>query len=521
MKSCRTILEINTRLWLQRLGKGKTVSLGDVGAEHFDRWQSRCVEAIWLMGIWKPSPASREIARTHEGLKGDYSAVLPDWTPDDVVASPYALIGYEVNPELGGEEGLKKFRENLHARGIKLILDFVPSHTACDHPWIKSHPEYYVQGTEEDLRRDPVTWFGVETEQGPKVIAHGRDPYFPAWSDTAQPDMRKLDTQLAVANELLSVASRCDGVRCDMAMLVLSHIFTKTWGGDMREFWPNAIRQVREKYPEFILIAEVYWGLDLELNEMGFDYTYDKDPVDWATGPTGFSRVQFDYDEAKHRRRVRFLENHDEERIASRLSFLPHRAAATWVFTLPSANLFYQGQFSGAKLKAPVQLNRMPHEKHDPQIAEFYDVLMPIVAHEARKNGSWKFLHPRQAWQGNESHWQILSHAWDHDDRHLRVFVNWADYRSQCWVDLSFGNLQGKEVILRDMLSDKVYIRDGVELMMRGIYLDLEPWEAHAFDCEVRDAAAVTDESEHEHESAMLRDARMVAERKPGEEHVR
>jgi hypothetical protein len=88
MKSCRTILEINTRLWLKKLGNGKPISLAEVGAEHFDRWKSRCVEAIWLMGVWAPSEASREIARSHEGLQGDYSAVLPDWNPTDVVASP-------------------------------------------------------------------------------------------------------------------------------------------------------------------------------------------------------------------------------------------------------------------------------------------------------------------------------------------------------------------------------------------------------------------------------------------------
>ncbi len=518
MNSCRNILEINTRLWSRQLGGAAPLSLGDVEAEHFDRWKSRGIEAVWLMGIWRPSEASREIARHHEGLRKDYAEVLPDWSEDDVTASPYAIVGYEVNSELGGEDGLKKFRENLRRRGMKLILDFVPSHTARDHPWTYTNPDYFILGTDEDLERDPTSWFRAESEYGPRVIAHGRDPYFPAWSDTAQPDMRKLDTQFAVLNELQSVADRCDGVRCDMAMLILSHIFTKTWGGEMREFWANAIRQVREKHPEFVFIAEVYWGLDLELNEMGFDYTYDKDPLDWATGPTGLSRVQFDYDEAKHRRRIRFLENHDEKRIAALLSLPMHRAAATWIFSLPSANLFYQGQLMGALHKAPVQLLRMPQEEVNQDIAHFYEQLMAVVSHDSMKSGSWTFLHPRQSWQGNETHWQVLAQSWDHEDKHLRVFVNWADYRSQCWVDLNFGNLQGKEVILRDMLTSKVYIRDGVEVMMRGIYLDLEPWEAHAFDCEVRDAAAVTDDSEHEHESAMLKDARAWATRKQNEE---
>ncbi len=495
MSVCRTFLEINTRLWLRELGNGPPLSLADVPDEHFDRWKERAVDAVWLMGVWKPSAASRDIARVHEGLMKDYSEVLPDWTAEDVTASPYALVGYEVNPELGGDAGLAEFRRKLNERGMKLILDFVPSHTARDHPWTRTHPERYVQGSDADLQRDPASWFLCETEHGPKIIAHGRDPYFPAWSDTAQPDFRKLETQLAIANELLSVAGRCDGVRCDMAMLILSHVFTKTWGGEMREFWPLALQRVREKHPEFIFIAEVYWGLDLELCEMGFNLTYDKNPLDWAVGPTGLSRVQFDYDESKHRCRIRFLENHDEQRIASRLAFAPHRAAATWIFCLPSANLLYQGQLKGAKLKAPVQLLRMPPEEPDAAISEFYAQLMTVLAHDAMRNGQWSFCHPRQAWQGNESFWQVLAQRWDSETNHLRIFVNWADYRSQCWVDLGFGNLQGKEVVLRDLLSSKVYIRDGVELMMRGLYLDLEPWEVHAFECEVRDAAAVTDES--------------------------
>lgn len=508
MPANRNILEINTRLWLRELGGGSPLPLGEVSAEFPARWKARGIDIVWLMGVWLPSAASREIARTHEGLKKDYAAVLPDWTPADVTASPYAIVGYEVNPELGGEAGLRKFRELLHAHGLALMLDFVPSHTARDHPWTKAHPEYYVQATEADLVRDPDSFFKVESDFGPKVIAHGRDPYFPAWTDTAQPDLRKAETQAAIIECMLSVADRCDGVRCDMAMLILSHVFERTWGGEMREFWPQAVQRIRAQYPEFIFVAEVYWGLDKELTDMGFDFTYDKEPLDWAVGPTGFSRVQFDYDDVKHRNRLRFLENHDEERIAARLSFPVHRAAAAWIYLLPSANLFYIGQIFGNKLKAPVQLLRMPKEDPDPEIVKFYDQLLPVLALPAVHEGAWCFLHPRQAWQGNDSHWQVLSQAWDLGEQHLRVFVNWADYRSQCWVDLGFGNLQGKEVLLRDRISSKVYIRDGMELMLRGLYLDLEPWESHVFECEVRDAAAVTDFTDTEHESAMLRDSK-------------
>ncbi len=150
MSVCRTFLEINTRLWLRELGNGPPLSLADVPDEHFDLWKTRAVDAVWLMGVWKPSAASRDIARVHTGLTKDYSEVLPDWTPEDVTASPYALVGYEVNPELGGEAGLAEFRRKLNERGMKLILDFVPSHTARDHPWTRTHPERYVQGNDAD-----------------------------------------------------------------------------------------------------------------------------------------------------------------------------------------------------------------------------------------------------------------------------------------------------------------------------------------------------------------------------------
>ena len=59
------------------------------------------------------------------------------------------------------------------------MLDFVPNHTAPDHSWVKSHPDYYVAGSEEDLATSPANYLGVETNWGPKVLAYGRDPNFP------------------------------------------------------------------------------------------------------------------------------------------------------------------------------------------------------------------------------------------------------------------------------------------------------------------------------------------------------
>ena len=76
--------------------------------------------------------------------------------------------------------------------------------------------------------------------------------------------------------ELLKIASQCDGVRCDMAMLVLPDVFERTWGRRAPLFWPTATQRVRERVPGFIFMAEVYWDLEWTLQQQGFDYAYDK-----------------------------------------------------------------------------------------------------------------------------------------------------------------------------------------------------------------------------------------------------
>jgi glycosidase len=113
------------------------------------------------------------------------------------------------------------FREKLARRGIKLMLDFVPNHTAPDHPWVSSHPEYYVEGNDQALAVSPGNYLRVNTDCGPKILAYGRDPNFPGWSDTLQLNYANPELQQARIDELIAIAGQCDGVRCDMAMLLL------------------------------------------------------------------------------------------------------------------------------------------------------------------------------------------------------------------------------------------------------------------------------------------------------------
>ena len=63
-----------------------------------------------------------------------------------------------------------------------LILDFVPNHVAVDHNWIVNSPECFIQGTSEELRLNPDNYYQI----GDNIFAHGKDPFFPSWTDTAQ-----------------------------------------------------------------------------------------------------------------------------------------------------------------------------------------------------------------------------------------------------------------------------------------------------------------------------------------------
>ena len=172
------------------------------------------------------------------------------------------------------------------------MLDFVPNHMAPDHPWVEEHPDYFVAGTEELLAREPQNYLRIKRKDGDLILAHGRDPYFPGWPDTVQIDYGHPAAYEAMMRELEQVARQCDGVRCDMAMLLLPEVFERTWGRKPASFWPAAISRVREQDPDFCFMAEVYWDLEWTLQQQGFDYTYDKRLYDRLRDGSGAARAR-------------------------------------------------------------------------------------------------------------------------------------------------------------------------------------------------------------------------------------
>jgi Alpha amylase, catalytic domain len=392
-------------------------------------------------------------------------------------------VKYETHTHFGGNAALDRLRDRIHSRGMKLLLDFVPNHTALDHEWVSRHPEFYVHGSEEDLRNSPQNYTRMESGDASSIFAFGRDPYFDGWPDTAQLNYAEAALQEAMIAELQRIADHCDGVRCDMAMLVLPEVFERTWGRRPEPFWPRAIQKIREQHPDFLFMAEVYWDLEWTLQQQGFNYTYDKRLYDrLREGHPRPVRDHFLADRDFQMRSARFLENHDEPRAAAVFPPEQHRAAAILTFLCPGLRFFHDGQFEGRKKKIPVHLDRRPDEVVDAALLEFYELLLACVNLPAIRNGAWSLLECTAAWEGNWTAECFICFAWEafSQDR-LLVVVNFAANQSQCNLRLPFGELPGRSILLEDLMGHEVYERDGTDMFNRGVYLDLCGWGYNVF----------------------------------------
>jgi glycosidase len=292
------------------------------------------------------------------------------------------------------------------------------------------------------------------------------------------------ELQRARIDELIAIAGKCDGVRCDMAMLLLPEIFERTWGITPEPFWPKATATVHARYPAFTFMAEVYWDLEWTLQQQGFAYCYDKRLYDrLREGHAGLVRghllAGLDYQD----KLARFLENHDEPRAASEFAWPQHQAAAIITFLSPGLRFFYQGQFDGARVRVPTHLCRGPIEPTNPEIAAFYTRLLRVLKTGAFRNGAWSQIQPQPAWSDNWTSDGFVAYTWagPDDSRHL-VAVNYAGNQAQCRLPLPFPELRGKQVCLTDVMGTEVYNRDGSDVVDHGLYIDHAPWHFNVFE---------------------------------------
>lgn len=289
--------------------------------EGLDRIESSGADVIWLMPIHPIGVVNR---------KG-------------TLGSPYAAKDYRaINPAYGTAADFRALVDAAHARGLKVILDWVPDHTAPDHPWVKQHPDYYI--------RD---------KHGKPSVPREPDGKLTDWTDVVQLDFKNP----AVRREITETMKywlrefTLDGFRVDVAGFI------------PYDFWRQAVPAVRAAVPRTILLL-AEWD-DPEMHRLGFDLTYAWDSYDhlkavWQGAPAS----TFIKDELADLRaipkggaRMRFSTNHDKTAWddpplkvfgGSRGA----RAAFVAVALLPGRPLLYNGQ----EVESPQKLGLFERE---------------------------------------------------------------------------------------------------------------------------------------------------------------
>ncbi len=495
------VYEINTLLWLKDLSEkcNRNITFGNIPDKEYDTLRDLGFDAVWFMGVWERSSGALQAALANNDVMGACRSALPGFNEADVVASPYAVLSYNVDDQFGGNNGLERLRAELAARGILLMLDFVPNHFAVDHQWLSDFPQRLMRGDTANQRNEPKNYF-VAPGTG-DIFAHGRDPNYNGWDDTVQIDYRLPETRSAICREVMRIAEKCDGIRCDMAMLVTNQIFSRTWGNSggaryrafypvLAEFWPHVVTEAKASYPDFLMIGEIYRDLEWLLQCQGLDFAYDKKLYDrLRNGDIAGVNVHLRDASLEYASRlVRFIENHDEpravrirDRYGNEDGIRFSKAAAMATLALPGFRLIHHGQIEGYRTKLPVQLGRHPQEQVSDELASFYKTLLKELREPVFHEGDWEFVSVGPAWDTNPTFGNFIAYLWKHLRERRLVVVNLGEDRSQCHVPCSDPGFVGKQVALLDAMTGTIYQRDGDELNSSGMYVDLERHGYHLF----------------------------------------
>lgn len=490
------LIEINTRVFLTSMRKKylqPDMTLSLIPDEEWLRFKHLGFDIVWLMGVWQSSNISREIAKDEEHLREFVKKT--DSKLDIISSSPYSIMEYKLDSFLGFEWEIKALKEKLNSFGIKLYLDFISNHMAIDSKFADDCVDCFVLGDETDYNNNKEL-FCERIINGKKYyIAHGKDPNFPPWKDTLQLNYFNPKTREKMISELLKIAEVCDGVRCDMVMLSLNDIYERVWGwllskmGYNRlepEFWQHAIYRVKEINPQFNFIAEVYWGLEWKVQQLGFDYTYDKVFYDrlknmGAEEVKGHLRAEKIY----QKKSVRFIDNHDEE--PSIVSFRDRRktlASAVMMSTIKGLRFYNDMQLKGVGIKVPVQISEFDIDKYkDIEVEKFYEKLLKITDHPAFHGGEWELIDVFAISDWDRTNVNIISYKWVQMRTIKIVVINFSHSKSSGRLNISLKS-SGDTVTLYEEFSERFFtynisdIKDGLRVE------DMPPFGFYIFDYE-------------------------------------
>jgi glycosidase len=402
------MLAKNALVWMDQLSReyGREIRrLDQVPDAELDRLAAAGITALWLIGVWERSDASREIKRRMGN--------------PDAEASAYSLYDYVIAGELGGPGSLDELRGRAARRGLRLASDMVPNHTGVDSRWMAEHPERFLAwphpwppfpaytfngpnisttpGLSVQLedhywnRSDAAVVFKrVNTGSGDtRLIYHGNDGTHMPWNDTAQLDFLKGETREAVIQTILHVARQFPIIRFDAAMTLAKKHFQRLWypepgsGGDIPsragnglsrrefdrampvEFWREVVDRVAREAPGTLLLAEAFWMLEgFFVRTLGMHRVYNSAFMNMLktednAGYRQTIRNTLEFDPEVLKRFVNFMSNPDEQTALEQFGDGDkYFGVCVLMATLPGLPLFAHGQLEGYKEKYGMEFRR-------------------------------------------------------------------------------------------------------------------------------------------------------------------
>jgi len=497
LRSNPHLLEINTRLWLKEMREKYSATQMTISSVPDDEWlnlKHLGFDIIWLVGVWKPGELSKKIALKDSPLIEECRkfGLDPNKT---ITASPYSIFEYKLNPEFGFDWELKGLKEKLNSFGLKLFLDFVSNHTAIDNIFIDECIDCFIHGSEEDYKKNPELFYPRDFNGKKIYVAYGKDPHFPPWKDTAQLNYFNEKSRQKMKETLLNISELCDGVRCDMVMLTLNDVHESTWGWLLSkngfrkpetEFWHEAISAVKEINPEFIFLAEVYWGLEWKLQQLGFDYTYDKVIYDrlksmGADEIRGHLRAEKLY----QKKSVRFIDNHDEIPSISSFGKQKAMAAAIIISTIRGMRFYNDMQLKGIKHKIPLQfLDFDIQNNRNIEVEKFYQKILKITDHPAFHGGEWNLIDTLPVNANDRTNRNIIAFNWIQRRTMKIVIVNYSTEESSAILNVKL-NPKNEVVTIFEEISDRFFSFKSEDLANGFKIEKIPPYGFFIFDIEL------------------------------------
>ena len=406
------MLAKSTFVWLDQLSqtwKRPIRRLQDIPDRELDRIAEQGFTALWLIGLWERSPASRKIKQ----MQGNPEAK----------SSAYALEGYTIADELGGHEGYLNLRHRALQRGIRLASDMVPNHTGLDSKLVKEKPEWFI-GTQQppfhsytyngpNLGSDPrygifiedgywdrsdaaVTFKRVDYHTGDTCyIYHGNDGTAMPWNDTAQLNFLSAEVREAVIQQILHVARMFPVIRFDAAMVLVKKHIQRLWyplpgqtaGIPSRsssamsmedfnksvpeEFWREVVDRIHAEAPDTLLLAEAFWMLEgYFVRTLGMHRVYNSAFMHMLkkednAGYRYLIKNTLEFDREILKRYVNFMNNPDEDTAVEQFGKGDkYFGVCVMMATMPGLPMFGHGQIEGFSEKYGMEYARAYLDEH-------------------------------------------------------------------------------------------------------------------------------------------------------------